>query len=168
MNKNVEFITKTALLMAVALVIQIGLAPFAQPVVGPLVNMVLLLSVVLVGPWGAVIVGCMTPIIAFLLGIMPLLPVIPVIMLGNCAYVLVFNAAGQKNRIIGVAAAALMKFLLLAGGVRFLVMFFLPNLPAPVVVALSLPQLYTALIGGALAMVIARYLPKRMIEARWE
>ncbi|MBF7096810.1 ECF transporter S component [Alkalibacter mobilis] len=164
MSREVEFITKTGLLLALALVIQIGLAPFAQPVVGPLINMLLILSVILVGPWGAVVVGSLTPIIAFLVGIMGLFPVVPVIILGNCAYSLVFWVFGRKNRIIGLIIAAVLKFIVLAGGVRLLAMFFMPNLPAPVIATLSLPQLYTALVGGSVALLVVHYLPKRMVE----
>lgn len=168
MNKDVAFITKTGLLLALALVIQIVLAPFAQPVVGPLINMVLLLSVVLVGPWGAAIIGCLTPLVAFFVGIMGLLPVIPIIMLGNCSYVIVIHALGRKNRVSGLVTAALTKFTLMAAGVRLLAMFFVPNLPAPIILALSVPQLYTALIGGAVGLLVLHYLPKEMLAAGWD
>ncbi|QSX09044.1 ECF transporter S component [Alkalibacter rhizosphaerae] len=162
MDRKVIFITKTGLLLALALMIQIGLAPFAQPVVGPLVNMVLLLAVVLVGPWGAVTVGCLTPLVAFFVGIMGLLPVIPVIMLGNTIYALVFWLFYKRNQFIAVIMAAAGKFLSMAVGVRILAAFFVPNLPAPVVVALSLPQLYTALIGGFIGLLVLHYLPRSM------
>lgn len=167
MSKEVGFITKTGLMLALALMIQIGLAPFAQPVVGPLINMILLLSVVLVGPWGALVVGTLTPIVAFSVGIIALLPLIPVIILGNGIYALSFWAVGQKNRMIGLIVAAVLKFLALAGGVRILAMFFVPNLPAAVIAAFSIPQLYTALIGGLVTILIIHYLPKKMMGSQW-
>lgn len=163
MGKEVNFITKTGLLLALALVIQIGLAPFAQPVVGPLVNMVLLLSVAMVGPLGAAIVGCLTPIIAFAVGIMTLLPVLPVIMLGNVVFVMVLWFSRRGRPLLGVILSALAKFSVMAAGVRILASFFLPNLPPPVVATLSLPQLYSALLGGFVGVLVLHYLPKSMV-----
>ncbi|HCX64777.1 MAG TPA: ECF transporter S component [Eubacteriaceae bacterium] len=168
MSKEVRFITKTGFLLAIALVVQIGLAPFSQFVVGPLVNMVLLLAVILVGPWGAVTVGCLTPIVAFSVGIMGLLPVVPLIMLGNCVYVLVFWILGRNRRLIALIVSALAKFAVLAGGVRLLAWVFIPNLPAPVIATLSLPQLYTALLGGVVALLLLHYLPEKMVRAEWQ
>jgi hypothetical protein len=167
MSREVGFITKTGLMLALALMIQIGLAPFAQPVVGPLINMILLLTVVLVGPWGAVVVGTLTPIVAFSVGIVGLLPIVPVIILGNGIYALSFWAIGQKNRLFGLIVAAILKFLTLAVGVRILAMFFVPNLPAALIAAFSIPQLYTALIGGFVAILIIHYLPKKMMGSQW-
>lgn len=166
MKKEIEFITKTSLLLALALVVQIGLAPFAQPVVGPLVNMILLLAVLLVGPGSAITVGILTPVIAFLVGIMGLLPILPIIMLGNGVYALVFWKVGKSNRLVGVLFAAAGKFIAMTTGVRIVTFLFLPNLPAPVAAALSFPQLYTALLGGSIGLLVYQYLPKRMGEAR--
>lgn len=163
MGKDAIFITKTGLLLAVALGIQIGLAPFAQPVVGPLVNMVLLLAVVSVGPVGAIMIGSLTPIIAFAVGVLGFLPLVPIVIAGNSAFALAFWMAGKKNRILGVLTAALSKFFLMAAGVRILAAVFLPNLPPPITAAMSLPQLYTALIGGFLGIFILRYLPEDIL-----
>lgn len=163
MGKEVNFITKTGLLLALALVIQIGLAPFAQPVVGPLVNMVLLLSVAVVGPLGAAMVGGLTPIVAFLVGIMTLLPVLPVIMMGNVVFVMVLWISRRWSPVIGVMLAALAKFSVMAVGVRILASAFLTNLPPPVIATLSLPQLSSALLGGFMGVLVLRYLPKSLV-----
>ncbi len=71
-----KYMVRTALLLALALVFQIGFSQFAQPVVGPLVNMTLFIATITVGTISAIIVGSLTPLVAFMLGIMPLFPVV--------------------------------------------------------------------------------------------
>ena len=90
-NMAMTVLTRTAVLLALALVFQIGFTQFAQPAVGPLVNMTLLVAAVVVGSIPAIIIGCLTPLMAFLLGIMPLLPLVPFIMLGNAILIVSFN-----------------------------------------------------------------------------
>lgn len=164
--KKTDKITKSAVLLALALIFQVGFTPFAQPVVGPLVNMVLLVAVITTGPSTACFIGCLTPVAAFSLGIMPVLPVVPVIMLGNLLYVLTFYSLKQKSLLAGVAAAAVVKTLVMAVTIRLLAKYLVPLLPIPIIAALSLPQLYTALLGGAMALLVNRYLPKQLIHSQ--
>ncbi len=157
-------LTRTAVLLALALVFQIGLNQFAQPAVGPLVNMTLIIAAVVVGSTPAIIIGCLTPLMAFVLGIMPLLPLVPFIMAGNAILVLAFNVTRRMvpkyGDIAGVIMAAILKFGFLAFSIRYLVTFFVKAVKPPMIAAFSLPQLYTALIGGVLALVILKYLSK--------
>ncbi len=157
------YLTRTGLLLALALVFQIGFRAFAQPAVGPLVNMVLILSAGLVGTLSGVIVGCFTPLIAFFLGVMPLFPIVPFIMIGNSILVIVFNFARNKisngGDIFGIILAAVVKYAFLAFSIRYLVTLILPKVPPKLVIAFSTPQLYTALIGGVIAIIILRFLP---------
>ena len=126
-DKTVRFIAFTA--MGIALVILAQLLGSALPagftVVGPftgkqlltgsLVNCVLFVFTGAVGVWSGVIIGLLSSLLAYLFGIGPILPVVPV----------VIRAAGVPAK----QAAALS------------IMF-------------SWPQGPTALIGGALALVI--------------
>ena len=162
--RKTDKITKSAVLLALALIFQVGFMPFAQPVVGPLVNMVLLVAVLTTGPVTACFIGCLTPVAAFSLGIMPIFPVVPVIMLGNLLYVLTFSLLKQKSLLAGVAGAAVVKTLAMAVTIRLLAKYLVPLLPMPIIAALSMPQLYTALLGGAMALLVNRYLPKQMIH----
>lgn len=162
--RKTDKVTKSAVLLALALIFQVGFTPFAQPVVGPLVNMILLVAVITTGPATACFIGCLTPVAAFSLGIMPVLPAVPVIMLGNLFYVLTFYVLKQKNLFAGVAGAAVLKTLVMAGSIRLLAKYLVPYLPVPLIAALSLPQLYTALLGGGMALLVNRYLPKQMIH----
>lgn len=147
-------ITQTGLMLAMALVFQIFFARFMQPVVGPLVNMTLILSVLLVGKKAGLFVGSMTPIVAYTLGVMPMLPLIPLVVLGNITYVLLFDRWKGHNSYLAVLICSLGKFLVMAVGVRLLVPLFLEEVPPMIVTTFSLPQLYTALIGGGLALIL--------------
>lgn len=162
---TVPYITRTAILLAIALIFQIGLKEVGQPLVGPLVNFVLIMSVLLVGTISGIIVGCLTPLIAFSFGIMPFFPIVPFIMIGNSLYVIFFNLfKGRNEKLgewIGIICASLIKYAFLALTVRYVVNLFV-KVPPKMIAAFSLPQLYTALIGGVLAIIVKRFLPKSM------
>lgn len=151
-------LVRTALLLALALVFQIGFRQFAQPLVGPLVNMTLILAALMIGPTSGLIIGTLTPIIAFAVGIIGLAPLIPIIIIGNILFVLAFfyiNNSKMKYSIwIALIISALVKFGFLALSVRMILPLFIPKAPAPIIAAFTLPQLYTAIIGGILAIVI--------------
>ena len=163
-RSETALLTKTAVLLALALVFQIGFSAFAQPVVGPLVNMVLILAVLTVNPGAAVTIGCLTPLAAYMLGIMPLLPVLPVIMIGNLSLVLVFHGFFQRNQWLAVLSGALVKFVVMALLIRFIAFTIFPGIPTPIIAAFSLPQFYTALVGGIMALIIYRYLPQKNVD----
>jgi len=162
-------LTKSAVLLALALIFQIGFMPFAQPVVGPLVNMTLLLAVLTVGPFHAVMIGCITPVMAFMLGIMPMPLLVPVVVLGNAAFITVFYGAAIKmkriNQMMALVAAALFKYAIMAASIRLIAAQFMPGMPDRLIHAFSLPQFYTAMLGGMLALLIGRYLPKEYTSA---
>ena len=168
MKRDTIFITRTAILLALALVFQLGFRLFAQPVVGPMVNFVLLFSAIYVSTSSGVIIGALTPLIAFMAGIMPLFPVVPFIMVGNALFVMVFNYTRKRiplyGDFVGVVTAALVKFSFLALSIRYLVTFFVAAVPPPLVAAFTLPQLYTAIIGGILAVVVAEAVKKALVK----
>ena len=136
-NSKIKFITRTGILLAVALVVQMG--GFPQPITGPLINTVLYLSALLVGSWSGIIIGICTPVIAFMRGILPapLGPMIPFIALGNGGLVVVF----------GIVIASLVKYLILFTAVSYIV-----DVPDKIAQIMSLPQLFTALSGGVIAI----------------
>jgi len=146
-NNKIKFITRTGILLAVALVVQMG--GFPQPITGPLINTVLYLAALLVGSWGGIIIGVCTPVIAFMRGILPapLGPMIPFIALGNGVLVIVFSLLKGKNKIFGIIIASLAKYLILFTAVSYIV-----DVPDKIAQIMSLPQLFTALSGGVIAM----------------
>ena len=120
-------ITKTAILIALALTFQMSLRGAGQPLVGPLVNFVLIMSVFLVGNFSGIIVGSVTPLVAFMFGMMKLPPLIPFIIIGNILYIITFNYFRKRffkaEDIISIVISSLIKFGFLAISVRYLVTF---------------------------------------------
>ncbi|MCK8824191.1 ECF transporter S component [Fuchsiella alkaliacetigena] len=152
-DNKVTFLTRTAILLALALVIQLG--SFPQPVTGPLINTILYLATLLVNIWSGVAIGLFTPIVAFIQGILPppLAPMIPFIALSNGVLAVVFGLISKQNKIVGIIVASLSKYLILAAAVTFIV-----EVPEQIARMMSLPQLITALAGGVIAMLVYRAL----------
>lgn len=150
---GIRMITRTAILLAIALVFQMG--GFPQPITGPLVNAVLYLSAMIIGWPGGVLIGIFTPVIAAIRGILPppLVPLIPFIALGNGAMVLLFFWLSSKNKILGIIVASFVKFIILVTAVNILV-----QVPPQIAQMMSFPQLITALAGGFIALLAARAL----------
>lgn len=153
-----RWLTRTAILLALTVVVQMFGWP--QLVTGPLVNAMLLLACIFVSPSSAVIIGLTTPLVAFSRGILapPLAPMIPFIMLGNAVFVVLFSLLRRRSswgEIMGILAGAVAKFAVLALAVQFLT-----KLPPLVAKAMQWPQLLTAIIGGAVALAVAKALPQ--------
>lgn len=159
---DIRRVTRTAILIALTVAFQsMGLQ---QMVTGPVVNMFLYLAVMTVGIWGGVATGLVTPVVALWVGILKpaMAPMVPAIALANAAlavaFALVSGIGGRKSaafRIIGVLIASFVKFLILSTTVKYLV-----QVPAPLAKMMQGAQLVTALIGGALALVLVEILSR--------
>ena len=164
---NTKAITRTAILIALLVALQAATRPLGnQFVTGSCVNLVLAVAAMLCGVWSGVIVAVVSPFFAYLFGIAPQIWLAPAIACGNAVYVVFIALLGKKldglkGGAIGVAAAAVCKFVVLYLVVVRL-MIPLGNLPAPVAVQFSWPQLVTALIGGCLALLIVPQLKKAL------
>ncbi|SNX53347.1 ECF transporter S component [Thermoanaerobacterium sp. RBIITD] len=145
---DAKFITRTAILLAVTIIIQFIKMP--QLITGSIVNAMLIIAGGIVGIWSGISIGLLTPIIAFLVGLMGFPILIPFIMIGNVIYVLLFSAI--KNNIIGMAVGAIVKFLWLAASVKYILLWFNVKVPLKIVQAFTLPQLITAIIGGIIGL----------------
>ncbi len=154
-----KWITKAGLLLALTLVIQ--MLGFPQFVTGPLVNMMLILSAFFVGGLGGSLIGGLTPWIAFTRGILPppLAPLIPFIIVGNIILVLSFYFLQNKNRYLAIITGAILKYAILAVGVRFLV-----DVPPKIAKMMQIPQLLTAVTGGLLALFIIKFIRRADIS----
>jgi len=178
MNKKIRWITETAIMLALLVTLQALTKGFGQFVTGSCVNAVLAVSV-LVGGWGTgLTVALVSPVLAFLLGIAPQILTVPAIMAGNAVYVVVLRLIVGKEtavvrRVAAWLAAAVAKFATLYVIVVKLICGVLsPSLLAsgvmkePMLKALpatfSYPQLVTALIGGAVALLIVPVLRKAL------
>lgn len=159
-SRRIRWISRTALLFALTLVIQmLGLPQFFT---GPLVNAILLLAVLFDGVLSGVVIGLFTPWVAFSRGILPppLGPMIPFIMIGNATLVIVFGLWIMKRKnlgtsIAGIATGSVIKYLILSRAVIFVV-----EVPPPVAQIMQTPQLITALVGGAIALLVDQALKR--------
>lgn len=134
-----------------------------QWLTGPMVNAVLLISAVLIGPMEAVLLGLMPSTVALSAGLLPLplAPMVPFIMLGNAILVAVFHYIYKKNFFAAIGAAALLKFAFLHFTVVWLMDGMLDGkLFAKLAVMMSWPQFFTAVIGGVIAYGLLRGLKK--------
>ena len=156
---SVQKLTKLAILLGLTLTVQMLGLP--QPVTGPAVNGMLILSTLAIGPLGAALIGMLTPVLAFTRGILalPLGPAIPFIIAANWAYVLIFAGLQKVNKIVALGVGAVVKFLVLAVAVRFFL-----AVPPPVAKALQLPQLFTAVLGGLVAL----FVWKALVKTGWQ
>lgn len=153
---KVNLLTKASVLLAIAIVLQ--LAKMGQYVTGTGINAVLVTAVGTCGlPWASVI-GFMTPVMAVLLGIQPIVTMVlvPFIIASNILYAALFHVLRRKSDYLGVSAAAFAKFILLYTAANMII----TKLPPPVKLAFSIPQLVTGLSGGILAIVIMKALKK--------
>lgn len=180
MNKKILWITRTAVLIALLIVMQMITKSFTQYVTGSIVNLIIIVAAAAFGIWTGVAVAVISPVFGVLFGVGPAFPVlIPFIMLGNLTIALIWGFADQlktskpsnnliKN-IITAAVAAAAKFLILyVGVVQVAVRFLLSGEPQAldkVSAMFTFPQLITASIGGAIA-VLALPLIKRGVKTR--
>lgn len=181
MRKNIRRITETAVMLALLVALQALTKPMGQLVTGSCVNAVLAITALLVGMGSGITVALISPICAFLLGIAPNFVTVLPIMIGNTCFVVLLRLISGKalwQQVCALAAAAIVKFGVLyllvvqvicgvassallgkkLGEVAVLAPPMLTKLPA----MFTWPQLFTALIGGAVALLIVPPLRKAM------
>ncbi len=172
------------LVVLTSLTLSCELVGLPQPVTGPLVNLMLFLTTMVLNPISAMALGCVTPLVAVIRGQLPavLLTMVPFIVIGNALLVLSFSftkhalegvfrpRVPQTKSIphwLGIIAGSTAKFLWLYASASFVLpVAFGKKLPAEFIAMMTLPQLVTALIGGVLAMLIYAMLLQRYFPAR--
>jgi hypothetical protein len=177
-RKRILWITRTAIFIALLVVIQVATKLIAMPtlVTGSFVNLLLVMSVMTCGLSSGITVAVLSPVLAMLAGIGPHWALIPFIALGNLVLVLIWHFIGVRafrNRLPGNIVA-----LAVGAGLKFLVLYFtivrlmlplflkLPAKQAGVITAtFSLPQLFTALMGGTVAL-LALPVIRRALSSR--
>jgi hypothetical protein len=180
-NDNTKKLTRAAMLAAFALVLiftgsRIGGAVFNQIVVGPLVNAVIMVTVLICDIKYGILISILTPVIAAVTGQLasPMVPFVPFIMLGNITLAVVFGLLQKYVKkygiYLGIAAGSVLKTLVLTFSVKYLVALFKLGLKKPIVDKLSVmmayPQLYSALAGGVVALAFYA-LYKRAYEGKY-
>ena len=177
MNKKILWITETGVMLALLIALQTLTKPLGQMVTGSCVNAILAVAVLVAGTYSGVTIALLSPILAYLLGIAPQILTVPAIMIGNTVYVALLSMLADRSgkklwkqpfAWVGAAAGkfAVLYFLvsevlcgilaedLLASGM--LKQPMLAALPA----TFSWPQLFTALIGGAIGLLVSAPLRK--------
>ena len=179
MNKKIRWITETAVMLALLVCLQALTKPMGQLVTGSCVNAVLAVSAMVGGIGCGLVVALCSPVLAYLLGIAPQILTVPAIMVGNTVFVVLLSVLADKTgrnivkQVIAWVAAAAAKFASLYAIVVWLICGVLSeNLLASGVMKESMlkalpatfswPQLFTALIGGAVALAITPVLRKAL------
>ena len=179
MNKKVRWITETAILLALLVTLQAVTKGFGQLVTGSCVNAVLAVAVLVGGLASGLVVALVSPVLAFLLGIAPQILTVPAIMVGNSVYVVLLCLVADKSGknllrqigawLLAAAVKAAVLYLLVAKlicGVLADRLLAAGTLKEPMLKALpatfSWPQLFNALIGGAVALLIVPVLRKAL------
>lgn len=173
MTNKIRWITRTALCIALLVVMQLTTAPLGNTLItGSLVNMMLVISVIIMGLWSGIAVSFLSPIFASFLGIAPPFPIIiPFIGLGNAALVVVWHLLAHKviwkqnaSYALALVLGAFAKFIVLYIGVAVILVPMVLQLPEPQASVISgifsIPQLVTALAGGVIALCVLPVLKK--------
>lgn len=179
MRKKLLWITETAVMLALLIALQALTKPMGQLVTGSFVNAVLAVTVLVAGLSSGITVAVISPVLAYLLGIAPQVLTVPAIMVGNTVFVvLLYFIAGKSSKkvlrqIIAWVSAAGAKFAALYAIVVWLLCGVFSEsllasgaMKAPMLKLLpatfSWPQLFTALIGGGVALLITPVLRKAL------
>ena len=179
MNKKIRWITETAIMLALLVALQALTKPMGQLVTGSCVNAVLAISALLGGLGCGLTVALISPVLAFLLGIAPQILTVPAIMVGNSVFVVLLHLLADKSgkkllkQVIAWVVAAAAKFAALYAIVVWLICGVLSQsllaagvMKEPMLKMLpatfSWPQLFTALIGGAVALLLVPVLRKAL------
>lgn len=163
----IQKITRTALLLAVTLLLQ-GLRlviPVPPQIslffIGSLVNACLVIAVLRTDLKAGSVIAVAAPVFAYLEGMLPLPFFIPFVAVGNLVYV-VFIWALQQYGLRKLYIAAFLKAIVLFGG--FSLLFALVQVPPKIthmiLFAMSWPQIVTGIIGLVVGYAVSQRLKK--------
>jgi len=159
-----KVMVRAALLLALTLLFQwsrflLPVPPvFSTLVTGTLVNACLAIAVELVGLSPTAVISIIAPVVAYTQGMLPLPVFIIPIALANFLYIVVLRTGIHWNRLLAIGTAAIVK-----SAVLYLVFAWLltlininPKVAAGVLFIMSWPQLFTAIAGGSIALVVVK------------
>lgn len=189
MRKNILWITETAVMLALLIGLQWLGSQIPEPmtkqlITGSLVNCVLVVTALVAGRSSGMVVALVSPVLACLFKIAPVLMAAPVIMAGNVCYVWILGMTLGKSlkpawrQPAALAAASAVKFgvlyllgVELAGGLLFPLLdgttfagmqVMSQKVLKQLLNMFSWPQLVTALVGGGLALLIVPTIQKNL------
>ena len=98
MPSRAIWVAQTGIFLALLIVAQIVTRPFGNSILtGSLNNMLFILTLMVCGLSSAIILSAISPIIAFLMGMAPFWPFIPVIIVGNIVLVVLWHFIALKR-----------------------------------------------------------------------
>jgi len=172
--RTTRFLTRTALLLSIALISQVfghdlavglGLETYQMLFVGPFVNLCLLVATAYAGLWSGIAVAVLAPLGAYALGVQTEPVFLAVVSVANLILVLTFAVADHAAislkhrpklvvRSIGILVGAALKTAWLWGGVLVYIRLFAMKdaLRDSMRFNFSWPQAVTVLVGGAFAL----------------
>ena len=162
-DQKLKNLSRTGLLLALTLVFQslrflIPLPPWMSTfLIGSLVNAALLVAFLTLGTRSALLIACVTPIVAWLQQLLPLPIFILPVALGNGLYIWLFSRlrrAGPPWLAVGSAALGKAAFFFLAFRWLLSLLELPPALSAGILFVMGWPQLVTGIIGGLFAISI--------------
>ena len=176
-KEKILWITRTAIFVALLVVLQLATARFGNIVTGSAVNLILIVAVMTCGLASGSAVAVISPVMAKFLAVGPPWGLIPFIAAGNIVLVTLWHFIGNRNMgpkyaafVTALIAAAAAKFLVLyTGVVKIAVPMFLglPERQAEVISNMfSIPQIITALTGGILASILLHALEKTIMRRK--
>ena len=157
------------MLLALTLVFQslrfvIPLPPWMSTfLIGSLVNAALLVALQALGLRSALLIACVTPVVAWLQQLLPLPVFILPVALGNSLYIWLFSRlrrTGPEWLAVGCAALGKAAFFFLAFRGLLSMLELPPALSAAILFVMGWPQLVTGLIGGFIAIYAWRRLER--------
>lgn len=140
-----------------------------QPFSGPIINAVLILILFIVGIRSALVVALIPSLVALAGGLLPaiLAPAVPFIMISNVIFIITIDwfyntiVDPQRGYWTGVLIGAGLKFAFLLTSTSIVSGLLLKQELAPKVAQImSWPQFATAVVGGAIAWMVLRWLKK--------
>jgi len=178
-NKNVLWITRTAVFIATTVALQALTVltippPGNQFVTGTIVNMMLILAVMTCKLPTGIVVASITPVIPTLLGFGPVWPIVPFISAGNIVLVIMWHFIGniklpvkQLAYVCALISGAAAKFAVLYFGIVRIAIPYILGLPEGNLLSFmfSYPQLITASAGGVFAIILLPPLRKAIGNA---
>lgn len=158
-------LTGTAILLAIAFIVQQLriLFPFipnmvSQYIIGTIVAATIVLATKRYGLGRAGLIAWATPIVAYLQGMLPLLPMILVIGCGSTAYALLVRLLHTSSYVY--ILAPLVKATVMYLGTLWVIYLF--HLPTPVTHVLTFMMSWPQVITGVLGIVLANIIEKRI------
>lgn len=132
-----------------------------QAIVGPLVNATLILSLIYIGENQALMLAILPSTAALSSGLLPVVmaPMIPFIILSNIIFLKTFaNLSKRRSSFLAILVAAGLKSLFLTVIVQTIMFNLLsPAISSKLINMMTWPQLWTATVGGILALLIKKY-----------